>query len=244
MKIINKVRTQTKDIERRDGKTYYRCCVCGRSLFRKIKSHGHVYCNKHYNQIKKYGHTLDTNPRTIYDRNEIVVKGTVAYMQIYNKNAEPTVTTIIDAEDVPRVRYIKWKLSPSGYAMNSPKFKGGNQHLSRVILNTNEFVDHINHNPLDNRKQNLRIVTRSQNQMNSYHKGISEQGNKWCAHIKINQKMLNLGTYIDEEEALYARRYAEKLLFKEYAYPKPEPEILESRKPQIQDLVNRKVQRL
>ena len=47
MQILNRVKTQTHDVEYRDGKTYYRCCVCGRSLFRKIKSHGHVYCNKH-----------------------------------------------------------------------------------------------------------------------------------------------------------------------------------------------------
>lgn len=244
MKIINKVRTQTKDIEYRDGKTYYRCCVCGRSLFRKIKSHGHVYCNKHYNQIKKYGHALDTNPRTIYDGNEITIKSTVAYIQIYDKNAEPIATAIVDSEDVPRIRYIKWKLSTSGYVMNTPKFKGSNQHLSRIILNVDDFVDHINHNPLDNRKQNLRVVTKSQNQMNANYKGVSKQGNKWCARIKLNQKLISLGTYVDEEEALYARWYAERLLFKEYAYPKPEPEVLESRKPQIQDLVNRKVQRL
>lgn len=244
MKIINRVITQTKDIEHRDGKTYYRCCICGRSLFRKIKSNECVYCNKHYRQIKKYGRHLDNNPRTILDRNEITIKGNIAYIQLYDKYAEPTTTTIIDVEDVPRVRYIKWKLSTSGYVMNTPKFKGSNQHLSRVILDTNEFVDHINHNPLDNRKQNLRIVTKSQNQMNVNYKGISKQGNKWYAHIKINQKMLNLGTYVDEEEALYARWHAEQLLFKEYAYPKPEPEILESRKHQIQEFVNRKVQRL
>ena len=128
--------------------------------------------------------------------------------------------------------------------MNTPKFKGSNQHLSRVILDTNDFVDHINHNPLDNRKQNLRIVTKSQNQMNANYKGVSKQGNKWHARIKLNQKLICLGTYVDEEEALYARWYAEQVLFKEYAYPKPEPEILESRKSQIQEYVNCKVQRL
>ena len=80
--------------------------------------------------------------------------------------------------------------------------------------------------------------------MNQNFKGVSKNGSKWYAHIKINQKMLNLGNYLDEEEALYARWYAEQMLFKEYAYPKPEPEILKSRKSQIQEYVNRKVQRL
>lgn len=244
MQILNRVKTQTHDIEHHDGKTYYRCSVCGRQLFRKIKSHGKVYCNKHYNQIKKYGTPQDTNPRTTYDKNEIIVDGKVARVKLYDAHCNHIATAIIDAEDVNKIRYTKWKLSASGYAANTPKFSGSNKHMHREILGTDQFVDHINHNTLDNRKNNLRIVTKAQNMMNSNFKGISPNGCKWYAHIKINQKMLNLGNYLDEEEALYARWYAEQVLFKEFAYPKPEPEILESRKSQIQEYVSRKVQRL
>lgn len=244
MQILNRVKTQTHDIEHHDGKTYYRCSVCGRQLFRKIKSHGKVYCNKHYNQIKKYGTPQDTNPRTTYDKNEIIVDGKVARVKLYDAHCNHIATAIIDAEDVNKIRYTKWKLSASGYAANTPKFSGSNKHMHREILGTDQFVDHINHNTLDNRKSNLRIVTKAQNMMNSNFKGVSPNGCKWYAHIKIDQKMLNLGNYLDEEEALYARWYAEQVLFKEYAYPKPEPEILESRKSQIQEYVNRKVQRL
>lgn len=244
MQILNRVKTQTHDIEHHDGKTYYRCSVCGRQLFRKIKSHGKVYCNKHYNQIKKYGTPQDTNPRTTYDKNEIIVDGKVARVKLYDVHCNHIATAIIDAEDVNKIRYTKWKLSASGYAANTPKFSGSNKHMHREILGTDQFVDHINHNTLDNRKSNLRIVTKAQNMMNSNFKGVSPNGCKWYAHIKINQKMLNLGNYIDEEEALYARWYAEQILFRDFAYPKPEPEILESRKSQIQEYVNRKVQRL
>lgn len=244
MQILNRVKTQTHDIEHHDGKTYYRCSVCGRQLFRKIKSHGKVYCNKHYNQIKKYGTPQDTNPRTTYDKNEIIVDGKEARVKLYDAHCNHIATAIIDAEDVNKIRYTKWKLSASGYAANTPKFSGSNKHMHREILGTDQFVDHINHNTLDNRKSNLRIVTKAQNMMNSNFKGVSPNGCKWYAHIKINQKMLNLGNYLDEEEALYARWYAEQVLFKEFAYPKPEPEILESRKSQIQEYVNRKVQRL
>lgn len=244
MKILNRVKTQTHDIEHHDGKTYYRCSVCGRQLFRKIKSHGKVYCNKHYNQIKKYGTPQDTNPRTTYDKNEIIVDGKVARVKLYDVHCNHIATAIIDAEDINKIRYTKWKLSASGYAANTPKFSGSNKHMHREILGTDQFVDHINHNTLDNRKSNLRIVTKAQNMMNSNFKGVSPNGCKWYAHIKINQKMLNLGNYLDEEEALYARWYAEQILFRDFAYPKPEPEILESRKSQIQEYVNRKVQRL
>lgn len=244
MQILNRVKTQTHDIEHHDDKTYYRCSVCGRQLFRKIKSHGKVYCNKHYNQIKKYGRTIDTNPRTPMDKNEIIVDGKIARVKIYDAKCNHIATAVIDAEDVNKIRYTKWKLSASGYAANTPKFSGSSKHMHREILGTDQFVDHINHNTLDNRKCNLRVVTKSQNAMNQNFKGISRNGCKWYAHIKIDQKMLNLGIYLDEEEALYARWYAEQVLFKEFAYPKPEPEILESRKSQIQEYVNRKVQRL
>lgn len=244
MQILNRVKTQTHDIEHHDGKTYYRCCVCGRQLFRKVKSHGKVYCNKHYDQLKKYGHVIDTNPRTLMDRNEIIIDGKLARVKIYDARCNHIATAIIDAEDVNKIRYTKWKLSASGYAMNAPKFSGSNKYMHREILGTDQFVDHINHNTLDNRKCNLRIVTKSQNQMNVNFKGVSRYGCKWYAHIKINQKMLNLGYYLDEEEALYARWYAEQILFRDFAHPKPEPEILESRKSQIQEYINRKVQRL
>lgn len=244
MQILNRVKTQTHDIEHHDGKTYYRCSVCGRQLFRKVKSHGKVYCNKHYDQLKKYGHAIDTNPRTLMDRNEIVIDGKVARVKLYDARCNHIATAIIDADDVDKIRYTKWKLSASGYAMNAPKFSGSNKHMHREVLGTDQFVDHINHNTLDNRKCNLRVVTKSQNAMNQNFKGISRNGCKWYAHIKIDQKMFNLGNYLDEEEALYARWYAEQVLFKECAYPKPEPEILESRKSQIQEYVNRKVQRL
>lgn len=126
--------------------------------------------------------------------------------------------------------------------MNTPKFKGGNIHLSRVILDTDQFVDHINHDTLDNRKSNLRIVTKSQNQMNSNYKGITQRKDgKFYAHIKINQRMINLGVYVFEEEALYARWYAETKLFQEYRYPKEKPMILPDREQYIMEYVNKKL---
>lgn len=223
----------------------YICEFCGRKLKKKVKTYGHVFCYKHYRQYKKYGHVCDNNSRTLMDKNEIHICGDVSYVDLYNKDCDVIAQAIIDTEDIEKIRYTKWKLSASGYAMNTPKFTGGNKHMSREILGTTEFVDHINHNRLDNRKSNLRIVTRAQNQMNVNYKGISNMaGGKFGAHIKINQKGINLGTYIFEEEALFARWYAETVLFKEFRYPKDKPEILPDRERQIQEYVDKKVQRL
>lgn len=222
----------------------YKCDVCGRPMKNKIKLYGQCLCNKHYAQMKKYGKTLDTNPRTTLDRNEFHIVDNITYIDLYDSHYNVVAQAIIDTEDLEKVRYTKWKLSANGYAMNTPKFAGSNKHMSHEVLGTNDFVDHINHNKLDNRKCNLRIVTKSQNAMNSNHKGVFAQGGKFYAHIKLNQKAINLGAYIFEEEAFWARWYAEKILFKEYAFPKDEPFILDDRKQDIKEYIDKKVQRL
>lgn len=246
MEILNHVETYNTEIEeiRLDKKTYYICNVCGRASFRKVRAYHKTYCDKHYKQFKRFGHPIDTNPRTLYDKNEIYVDGEIAYIDLYDSHGNVVAQAIIDAEDVPKVRYIKWKLSSSGYAMNTPKYKNSNLHISRIILGTEEFVDHINHNTLDNRKYNLRVITRSQNQMNVNYKGVSKSNDKFYAHIKINQKMIDLGTYVFEDEALFARWYAETQLFGEYRYPKEKPFILPDREKQIIEYVDKKLQRL
>lgn len=223
----------------------YKCDICGRPMSQKVKSHGHIFCYKHYRQYKKYGCVLDRNPRTTMDRNKVHIDGDVSYIDLYDKNCNIVAQAIIDTEDINKVKYTKWKLSNSGYVMNTPKFSGSNKHLSRVILGVDAFVDHINHNPLDNRKENLRVVTKSQNQMNVNYSGVCKtKSGKYYAHIKLRGKLLNLGVYVDLEEALYARRFAEVLLFGEYRYPKEMPQIIQTREEQIKQYVSKKVQRL
>ena len=67
----------------------------------------------------------------------------------------------------------------------------------------NNIIDHINHNRRDNTSDNLRVVTTQQNQFNrevkgySWHMGLG----KWIARIKINNKLIHIGYYDNEEEA-------------------------------------------
>lgn len=224
---------------------YKTCDVCGRHQKHIVSYCGKHLCDKHYKQIKKHGHVLDNNPRTIYDKNNYTIVGNCVYIDLYNSSCDVVAQAIIDLEDLNKVKHIKWRLNSNGYAVNNSKFKGSTTFLHRVVLNTNSIIDHINHNVLDNRKCNLRIVTHSQNQMNCNYKGVSSTNNKkYYAHIKLHQKMINLGTYLDESEALYARWKAEELLFKEYRYKKEEPQILPRRKKEIDEYVIKKVQRL
>ena len=81
-------------------------------------------------------------------------------------------------------------------------------------------VDHINHNRLDNRKQNLRLCTQGENLRNKKVKGVTfdKRRNKWYARIMINRKNLHLGSFDTKEEAIEARKQAEIEYFGEYRY--------------------------
>lgn len=200
-------------------------------------------CYRHYTQYKKYGKFLDCNQRTPRDLNEYRNKGSYVEYDLYDMLGNVIATGYIDVDDLEKVRYHKWNFA-SGYASCRNR-KVSSLFMHRLILDTDNFVDHINHNGLDNRKSNLRIVTKSQNQMNANYKGVyKSSGGNWMARIKLDGKTCHIGTFVDIDEAYYARWYAERIVFKEYAFHKDEPVILESRKEDIKELVISKVQRL
>lgn len=77
-------------------------------------------------------------------------------------------------------------------------------------------VDHINNNPLDNRKINLRICNRSQNLINrrllgfntSGFRGVSKFRNKWQAYINYDRKRIHLGHFENKTDAAKAYNIA------------------------------------
>ena len=222
------------------------CEICGKTSFKKYTADRRTVCLKHYKQYRRYGRFLDSNPRTIYDKNEIRLVGDTAFMDLYDKNCNVIATVEFDREDIQKVQYTKWKLSASGYIMNIPKYGGSNKHFSRVVLGTDQFVDYIDGNRLNNHKSNLRVCNKSQNAMNQKNViGWNKLPNgKYNARIKKNGKTVVLGVFVDLEEAQWARWYAERIIFKEFARQAEEPQILDSRKKEIAELVERKVQRL
>jgi len=100
--------------------------------------------------------------------------------------------------------------------------------MHRLVMNCPEDmdVDHIFHNTWDNRKEFLRIVTESQNQMNktitinntSGVPGVCMDKNKWRARIRVNNKEIHLGYFINKEDAIKARKQGEEKYFGEYAF--------------------------
>jgi hypothetical protein len=220
----------------------HKCEVCGRMWRKKLKADGKIVCNKHYKQFKRAGCFLDNSPRTQRDKNEIIIENNFAKICLYDKYYNVINYAIIDIDDIDKVKNIKWRINCNGYVINN------NQHslfLHRVILGVDTFVDHINGNRLDNRKSNLRVCTKQENKMNiGIYKGYYHIKDKWIAKIKQNGKQLHLGSFNYKEEAQYARWCAEKILFKDFMFPKEEPSLPEKRKQEIFELVSKKVQRL
>lgn len=88
-------------------------------------------------------------------------------------------------------------------------------------------TDHINFNGLDNCRQNIRIVTRSQNNHHrrsfsgsSLYKGVTWQINrgKWQAQIRYNNKRIYIGTFRNEIDAAKAYNKKANELFGEFAH--------------------------
>jgi hypothetical protein len=91
----------------------------------------------------------------------------------------------------------------------------------------NMDMDHINGNRSDNRWSNLRLASRSQNNMNakrrsdnkSGRKGVSKRADtgKWHARIKIKGKVILLGDFTDIADAIAARAAAEPKYHAEFS---------------------------
>lgn len=138
----------------------------------------------------------------------------------------------VDDEDFEYLNQFKWfayKHRNTYYARRSVRINGTHlcEQMHRIVMGIghkkDKIVDHINHNGLDNRKENLRFCTSTQNSQNrtpyinktSKYKGVSIHRSKrfskkrqehylyikWQAHIRINKKLYFLGYALTEKDA-------------------------------------------
>lgn len=204
-----------------NGRSLWNCkCDCGNS--RVVK--GKYLLN---GDTKSCGCLmLETTARNGHNNkkaNRYEIDGEV--IKVYFNNADAFF--ICDKCDENLVRSATWFLSEHGYARTKLGSKKCTLFHNLIVPNSDgTYCDHINGNRLDNRRANLREVTRSQNAMNrsmhsnnaSGYKGVSYHWAtmKWQAYICHNGKEMYLGLFDNIEDAVAVRKAKEVELFGEY----------------------------
>jgi hypothetical protein len=201
------------------------CEICdSEKVVHFVKKAQMYLCDRHRTQLNKYGRILE---RSRSDKNEIIIYNNYAEIIIYNYKNEEKCKAIIDLEDVKKCSKYKWGMDGK-YVIT--RFSDGSYiYLHNFIMNFNKeglFLDHIDINPLNNRKDNFRECTNQQNCFNqgmqknntSGVKGVwwDKRNNKWKAEIKINYKKISLGAFDNLTDAAKARDEAERKYFGEF----------------------------
>lgn len=131
----------------------FKCLNCGKETTSKRNN---IFCsNECYLEFRK-------RPNQIIEKEQ--------YAELIIRSMKYGIKHIvIDLEDVDKCKNYKWFLSfdeiLNSFYVKTSKYP---YSLHRVIMNCPKgfVVDHINHNTLDNRKENLRICTHAENMKN------------------------------------------------------------------------------
>jgi len=194
-----------------------KCSACNSKA--EAKWEGEPYCNKHWLRLYTNG-TTERVGRKNTNMFEINEEGLVI-------TTAKGVKIIADAENYGILCNRSWCIH-NGYAVARIDKKVTRMHrfILSETLTANDVVDHINGNPLDNRKANLRICTSKENSRNARVGKNNKTGvtgvrkmksGKYHARICVDRKEVNLGFYDKFEDAVKARKIGEKKHFGEYA---------------------------
>lgn len=147
-------------------------------------------------------------------------------------------TTIFDTDDLFMVIGYVWFAAklPAGRKDGKDYYRpqtnvkgqpGKMMFLSRFLMDAPKGmqVDHIDHDPLNNRKSNLRICTQAQNNSNqrkltrntSGYTGVVRCGKSWRAQMFYKRKWYNLGLHDTKESAARAYDKRKIELYGEFA---------------------------
>lgn len=195
------------------------CCVCGG----EFSSHydGKPYCNKHYLRMYFYG-SPDGRAR----------KRTNSYDAVGD---ELIVTTargdkiVADINDYDLIKRYSWCISKTGYPVANIDHRTTKMHQYLLGRIDGMVVDHIDGNPLNNKRSNLRMCDQRDNARNVAPKRKNRDGypgvrettsGTFHARIFVDGKEKYIGAYKTYEDAVKARKEAEEKYFGEYRYSK------------------------
>ena len=106
-------------------------------------------------------------------------------------------------DSVSTKRYIYIRINYKQYALHRLVYLYHNPNWNIYDSSKNNIIDHIDKNRLNNKIENLRVITQQENCFNTNAKGycFNKQTNKYHAKICINGASIYLGYYDTEEEA-------------------------------------------
>lgn len=207
-------------------KAFWNCvCDCGNMVIitssnLQNKTNPTTSCGCYFNEISHHQKNTKENCWYLDNDNGIAIGETSSGEMFY-----------VDIDDYDKVRNYCWRISEKGYVIANRR-DGSNRivWLHRLVMNVDEsniFVDHRNWDKSNNRKSNLRIATKSENNINikrrinntSGYTGVCLNKNtgKYNARISKNGKRFHLGTFESFEEAVLARHKAELLMHNEWS---------------------------
>lgn len=159
----------------------------------------------------------------------------IAKIELHRRKEE-NLWSIIDLEDLDRVInfpytwYARYYKNIDGYyaqaSMYLPEVKRPTPiYLHQFIMNANgKTVDHENHDTLDDRKNNLRVIEDSNNSKNrksrninnkSGYRNVSWDGYNWVVRLQVNGENTVLGKF-SKNELEEAGKFAEEMREKYY----------------------------
>lgn len=133
-----------------------------------------------------------------------------------------------DMDDYDKIKdYCWYEIDCGEYHTMEAWDKNLQTQIKMHWLIVDKYYDHADRNPFNNRKYNLRPATASQNSVNrrvlrrntSGFIGLcwEEKRQKWKVTIGVGNKKINLGRFLNKEDAIKARLKAEKKYFGEFA---------------------------
>lgn len=206
----------------KDGKAY--CDYCGEEIIGR--------CQAHLHRVKK--HFCTREHRVLSTLNKVQYMDNYVILDVqYGKRIEKCLIDIDDYENKIKPLGIKINMYQKGYCYF--RFSGSGRERRKIKLHrylmgchetTYPIIDHINRNPLDNRKCNLRIANGVLNVQNtslssnntSKVKGVSwnKKERKWRGQVQVNGVRIYTHPYKSFEECCKVTEDLRKQMYEEY----------------------------
>lgn len=195
-------------------------CICG-MLLPVIPNAIKRYPPKRCSFCSGINHKSSHEPFT----NSWAVYADYAVLNILYK--EEVISIYIDIKDYDRLSKMRWRLSKKKnkfYSLTGSKFKNNVTYMHKAVLGDIKIpkgyeIDHIDGNSLNNRRANLRVISRLENIQNAGNRidsqigirGISKtQSKKFQVDFSFNKQRFYFNKWNTLEEAVYCRKFAEE----------------------------------